>query len=177
MIQFHISCSIRGESDISHWRICCMTWPFEGSYKHVIGVEVKTMLYWGFPDVFGMFLFGVSIAIITEYNTCNMKIWYGLVMVVYSGRIMCVRACLFVLLLVFRCHFWQPEDKAVVKAVLGCLAMCSHGLHPLGMQASNLMQGPLHTQNQQAGPKKWMVPWTTATGAFPFENQHVQVQS
>ena len=48
MIQFHISCSIRVKplvKVISHWRICCMTWPFEGSYKHVIGVEVKTMLY------------------------------------------------------------------------------------------------------------------------------------
>ena len=70
---------------------------------------------------------------------------------------MCERVFLF-FYCVFRCHFRQPEDKAVVKAVLGCLAMCSHGLHPLGMQASNLMQGLLYTQNQQAGPKKWMAP-------------------
>lgn len=91
----------------------------------------------------------MSLVCFAEYNRtyANMKFWYGLV--VYSGRIMfCLSACLlrsFTSLLSFLTAGRQlPYDVQSWPPSFGPSSLQHH---------ESWCFGPLHTQNQEVGPK------------------------
>ena len=72
----------------------------------------------------------MSLVCFAEYNICKHEvlIWFGSLFRSNNVLSKCVSFAFFYF---FVAHFWLPEDN--------CLTMFSHGLHPLGLQASNIM--------------------------------------